>query len=126
MVDAFRRVDEVLFNTVKGISDLINVAGLINVDFADVADHHGEPRHGVDGDGRGHRTESAVEAAHAAIHSPLLETSTSKARWGFSSTSRVARGSRFMRSTRRLRRLPRKRMKKEHHLRFGGGPGGRR
>lgn len=36
MIDAFRRVDDVLMNAVQGISDLINVAGLINVDFADV------------------------------------------------------------------------------------------
>ncbi|MBK8013406.1 MAG: cell division protein FtsZ [Deltaproteobacteria bacterium] len=73
MVDAFRRVDEVLFNAVKGISDLINVAGLINVDFADVQTIMASQGMALMGTGVGTGPNRAVEAAHAAIHSPLLE-----------------------------------------------------
>jgi cell division protein FtsZ len=73
MVDAFRRVDDVLLNAVKGISDLINVAGLINVDFADVQTIMSNQGLALMGTGVGTGTNRAVEAAHAAIHSPLLD-----------------------------------------------------
>lgn len=73
MVDAFRRVDEVLLNAVKGISDLINVAGLINVDFADVQTIMSNQGLALMGTGQGTGANRAVEAAHAAIHSPLLD-----------------------------------------------------
>ncbi|MBI2373554.1 MAG: cell division protein FtsZ [Deltaproteobacteria bacterium] len=73
MVDAFRRVDEVLLNAVKGISDVINVHGLINVDFADVQTIMSNQGLALMGTGYGSGPNRAVEAANAAIHSPLLD-----------------------------------------------------
>ena len=73
MIDAFRRVDEVLLNAVRGISDLINVAGLINVDFADVKTIMSNQGLALMGTGQSTGPNRAVEAAHAAIHSPLLD-----------------------------------------------------
>jgi cell division protein FtsZ len=73
MIEAFKRVDEVLVNAVKGISDLINVAGLINVDFADVRTIMSNQGLALMGTGSGVGPNRAVEAAHAAIHSPLLD-----------------------------------------------------
>ena len=73
MVDAFRRVDEVLLNAVRGISDLINVAGLINVDFADVQTIMSNQGLALMGTGVAEGPDRAVEAANAAVHSPLLE-----------------------------------------------------
>ncbi|MEK5445019.1 cell division protein FtsZ [Fredinandcohnia sp. FSL W7-1320] len=80
MIEAFREADNVLLRGVQGISDLIAVPGLINLDFADVKtvmSHRGTALMGIGmakGDGR------AVEAANKAINSPLLETSISGAR----------------------------------------------
>ncbi|HJL42230.1 MAG TPA: cell division protein FtsZ [Myxococcales bacterium LLY-WYZ-16_1] len=73
MMDAFRRVDEVLLNAVRGISDLINVAGLINVDFADVQTIMSNQGMALMGSGAAAGANRAVEAANAAIHSPLLD-----------------------------------------------------
>lgn len=73
MMDAFRRVDEVLVNAVRGISDLINVAGLINVDFADVQTIMSNQGMALMGTGSGIGPERAVEAASGAINSPLLD-----------------------------------------------------
>ncbi|HET7753295.1 MAG TPA: cell division protein FtsZ [Anaeromyxobacteraceae bacterium] len=75
-VDAFRRVDEVLLNAVQGISDIIQVPGMINVDFADVRTIMGEQGMALMGSGRGHGAGRAVEAMEAAISSPLLEDIT--------------------------------------------------
>ncbi len=75
MLEAFREADNVLRQGVQGISDLIAVPGLINLDFADVKtvmSHKGTALMGIGiakGDGR------AVEAAKKALNSPLLETS---------------------------------------------------
>jgi cell division protein FtsZ len=75
MIEAFREADNVLRQGVQGISDLIAVPGLINLDFADVKtimSNQGTALIGIGvakGDGR------AVEAAKKAISSPLLETS---------------------------------------------------
>ncbi|MBT2700571.1 cell division protein FtsZ [Bacillus sp. ISL-40] len=75
MIEAFREADNVLRQGVQGISDLIAVPGLINLDFADVKtimSNQGTALMGIGvakGDGR------AVEAAKKAISSPLLETS---------------------------------------------------
>ena len=73
MMDAFRKVDDVLLNAVRGISDLINVAGLINVDFADVKTIMANQGLALMGTGIGKGPDRAVEAAHMAIHSPLLD-----------------------------------------------------
>ncbi|MEM1022353.1 MAG: cell division protein FtsZ [Myxococcota bacterium] len=73
MMDAFRKVDEVLLNAVRGISDLINVSGLINVDFADVQTIMANQGLALMGSGAASGANRAVEAANAAIHSPLLD-----------------------------------------------------
>jgi len=73
MRDAFSLADEVLFNAVRGISDLITIHGLINLDFADVRTIMNEMGVALMGTGTAHGDERAVEAARAAISSPLLE-----------------------------------------------------
>ena len=73
MLDAFKKVDEVLLQAVKGISDLINVHGLINVDFADVKTIMSEMGMALMGTGMAEGENKALEAAQKAISSPLLE-----------------------------------------------------
>lgn len=73
MMDAFRRADEVLLNAVKGISEVINVHGLINVDFADVQTIMSNQGLALMGTGLAKGPNRAVEAAGAAIRSPLLD-----------------------------------------------------
>ncbi len=70
---AFRMVDDILLNAVRGISDLINTAGLINVDFADVCSVMGETGEAVMGAGEGVGEERARQAVNQAIHNSLLE-----------------------------------------------------
>jgi cell division protein FtsZ len=71
--DAFRVADEVLLNAVQGISDLITVHGLINLDFADVRAIMNEMGMALMGTGRARGENRAVVAAQAAISNPLLE-----------------------------------------------------
>jgi cell division protein FtsZ len=71
--DAFKLADEVLLNAVRGISDLITVHGLINLDFADVRTIMNEMGMAMMGTGMGQGENRATDAAHAAISSPLLE-----------------------------------------------------
>jgi cell division protein FtsZ len=71
--DAFKLADEVLFNAVRGISDLITIHGLINLDFADVRTIMNEMGVALMGTGTASGEDRAVEAARAAISSPLLE-----------------------------------------------------
>jgi cell division protein FtsZ len=71
--DAFKLADEVLFNAVRGISDLITIHGLINLDFADVRTIMNEMGVALMGTGTAQGNDRAVEAARAAISSPLLE-----------------------------------------------------
>ena len=73
IVDAFRVVDDVLRQGVQGISDLITVPGLINLDFADVRAIMKEAGSALMGIGRASGADRAVEAARIAISSPLLE-----------------------------------------------------
>jgi cell division protein FtsZ len=73
MIEAFRKVDEVLLNAVQGITDLITVPGLINVDFADVRTIMANMGRALMGAGRSAGKRRAVEAAQQAIQSPLLE-----------------------------------------------------
>ena len=73
MLDAFRKADEVLLNAVQGISDLITIPGLINVDFADVRTIMKEMGRALMGMGRACGERRAIEAAQQAISSPLLE-----------------------------------------------------
>ena len=80
MVDAFRIADDVLRQGVQGISDLIAVPGLINLDFADVKSIMSDAGSALMGIGEGSGENAAVAAAQAAINSPLLETSIQGAR----------------------------------------------
>jgi cell division protein FtsZ len=71
--DAFQLADEVLLNAVRGISDLITIHGLINLDFADVRTVMNEAGVALMGTGIGRGDTRAIDAARAAISSPLLE-----------------------------------------------------
>jgi cell division protein FtsZ len=75
MLEAFREADNVLRQGVQGISDLIAVPGLINLDFADVKTIMTERGSALMGIGVGTGENRAAEAAKKAISSPLLETS---------------------------------------------------
>ncbi|BDG02699.1 cell division protein FtsZ [Anaeromyxobacter oryzae] len=76
LADAFKRADEVLLNAVQGISDLITVHGIVNVDFADVRTIMSGQGMALMGTGRSAGARRAVEAMQAAISSPLLEDVT--------------------------------------------------
>jgi cell division protein FtsZ len=80
MLEAFMIADDVLRQGVQGISDLIAVPGLVNLDFADVRTIMKEQGLAHMGIGRGSGDNRAVEAAKQAIQSPLLETSIDGAR----------------------------------------------
>jgi cell division protein FtsZ len=73
LLEAFRMADEILTNAVKGISDLINNTGLVNVDFMDVKAVMIEKGKALMGIGIGSGENRAQVAAQAAISSPLLE-----------------------------------------------------
>jgi len=75
MIEAFKMADDVLRQGVQGISDLIAVPGLINLDFADVRTIMLDTGLAHMGIGKGSGEGRAVEAAKQAISSPLLETS---------------------------------------------------
>jgi cell division protein FtsZ len=80
MVEAFRVADDVLRQGVQGISDLITLPGLINLDFADVRTIMSEAGSALLGIGMGTGESRAVDAAAAATSSPLLETTLDGAR----------------------------------------------
>jgi cell division protein FtsZ len=80
ILDAFRVVDDVLRQGVQGISDLITVPGLINLDFADVKTIMRDAGSSMMGIGIGTGENRAVEAARAAVMSPLLEVNIQGAR----------------------------------------------
>lgn len=80
LVDAFGIVDDVLQQGVQGISDLITIHGLINLDFADVKAIMSGAGSALMGIGRASGDNRAVEAARQAIDSPLLEVSVEGAR----------------------------------------------
>jgi cell division protein FtsZ len=80
MVDAFRVADDVLRQGVQGVSDLVTLPGLINLDFADVRTVMSGAGTALLGIGMGHGEHRAIDAATAAVSSPLLETSMDGAR----------------------------------------------
>jgi len=80
LLDAFSIVDEVLNQGVQGVSDLITQPGMINVDFADVRSVMRNAGSALMGIGYGSGENRAVEAARAAIDSPLLELSIAGAK----------------------------------------------
>ncbi len=73
LLETFRKADEILFQAVKGISDLIIYEGLVNVDFADVRAVMSEMGMAMMGTGESSGENRAIEAAEKAISSPLLE-----------------------------------------------------
>lgn len=73
LLETFKKADEVLLQAVKGISDLINIRGLINLDFADIRTVMSSKGIAIMGTGAAKGENRAVEAATAAISSPLLE-----------------------------------------------------
>jgi len=73
LTDAFSVCDEVLLKATKGISDLVTVPGLVNLDFADVKAVMSNRGNALMGTGRSSGPNRAVEAAQAAVSSPLLE-----------------------------------------------------
>jgi cell division protein FtsZ len=80
MVEAFRVADDVLRQGVQGVSDLITLPGLINLDFADVRTIMSDAGNALLGIGMGQGDKRALEAAQQAVSSPLLETSVEGAR----------------------------------------------
>ena len=80
VMEAFRIADDVLRQGVKGISDLIAVPGMINLDFADVQTIMSNSGSALMGIGEASGENAAVDAAKAAVNSPLLETSIDGAR----------------------------------------------
>jgi cell division protein FtsZ len=71
--DAFSVCDEVLLKATKGISDLVTVPGIVNLDFADVKAVMSNRGNALMGTGRASGSNRATEAAQAAVSSPLLE-----------------------------------------------------
>jgi cell division protein FtsZ len=80
MVDAFRVADDVLRQGVQGVSDLVTLPGLINLDFADVRTIMSDAGSALLGIGMWTGERRAIDAAEAAVSSPLLETSMEGAR----------------------------------------------
>lgn len=80
LMDAFKIADDVLRQAVQGISDIIVTPGLVNVDFADLKTVMKDAGNALMGIGRAQGEDRAVEAAKAAIGSPLLEISIDGAR----------------------------------------------
>ena len=73
MTEAFRKADDVLRQGIEGISQLITVPGIVNLDFADVRRIMSDAGPALMAIGSGHGEQRAVEAARQAISSPLLE-----------------------------------------------------
>jgi len=80
MVDAFSSVDDVLRQGVQGISEVITVPGLINVDYADVKAIMSDAGSALMGIGKGTGENRTVDAAKQAIESPLLDVSINGAK----------------------------------------------
>jgi cell division protein FtsZ len=80
LMDAFRVADDVLRQGVQGISDIITIPGMINVDFADVKTVMQSQGSALMGIGHGSGEQRAIQAAQAATASPLLESSIDGAR----------------------------------------------
>jgi cell division protein FtsZ len=80
VTDAFKRIDSILHQGVKGIAELITVAGLINVDFADVRTVMSQAGTALMGMGMGSGDKRAMAAIKQAISSPLLDVSIEGAR----------------------------------------------
>ena len=82
MMEAFRAADQVLHNGVQGITDLITIPGLINVDFADVRSVMADAGSALMGVGSARGDNRVMNAAEQAINSPLLESTMEGAQGG--------------------------------------------
>ena len=82
LLDTFKKADEVLLNAVQGISNLINVKGLINLDFADIKTVMSNQGMAIMGAGTASGDSRATEAASNSISSPLLENISIKGATG--------------------------------------------
>jgi cell division protein FtsZ len=71
--DAFKMADDVLYSGVRGVTDLMVMPGLINLDFADIRSVMGEMGKAMMGTGEAEGEKRAIEAAEAAIANPLLD-----------------------------------------------------
>ncbi len=76
--DAFKTADDVLHSGVRGITDLITMPGLINLDFADIRTVVGEMGRAMMGTGEAEGEHRAIKASEAAISNPLLDNSSMK------------------------------------------------
>ena len=76
--DAFRMADEVLYSGVRGVTDLMVMPGMINLDFADIRSVMGEMGKAMMGTGEAEGERRALDAAEAAIANPLLDDSSMK------------------------------------------------
>jgi cell division protein FtsZ len=76
--DAFKAADDVLHSGVRGITDLITMPGLINLDFADIRTVVGEMGRAMMGTGEAEGENRAIKASEAAISNPLLDNSSMK------------------------------------------------
>ena len=110
MMEAFRVADDVLRQGVQGISDLITLPGLINLDFADVRTIMSDAGPALLGIGMGTGEKRAIDAAAQAASSPLLETTLEGARVDPAVDHRRHATCRCGRSTRRRRPSPRPRI----------------
>jgi cell division protein FtsZ len=80
LLEAFQMADDVLRQGVQGVSDIITIPGMINVDFADVKAVMSNAGSAIMGIGQSHGDNRALEAAEMAVSSPLLESSIDGAR----------------------------------------------
>ena len=126
IIDAFREADNVLRQGVQGITDLITIPGLINLDFADVRTIMTDAGTAVMGVGTGTGESRAADAARAAISSPLLEEPIDGATGHPAQHHRRAQP-RPVRGQRGGGDHPeRRRPRRQHHLRRGRSTSSRR
>src|SRR5579871_5651654 len=78
LADAFKMADDVLYSGVRGVTDLMVMPGLINLDFADIRAVMSEMGKAMMGTGEAEGDERAIKAAEAAISNPLLDDVTMK------------------------------------------------
>ena len=82
LTDAFKMADQILLDATRGISDLINIPGLVNVDFADVGTVMDSMGDALMGSAVGTGDQRAQDAAEAVVHSPLLDDVSIKGAMG--------------------------------------------
>src|SRR5579863_9312758 len=117
--ESFRIADDVLRQGVQGISDIITIPGIINRDFADVKTTMAGMGHAVMGTAVGSGPNRAVEAAQAAMASPLLEAGAIDGARGILINIRLQRTQAFRGQCRLLAHSDLGTRRRQHHLRRG-------